>query len=82
MHFRHPDLIDHPRCRSDFSEGAELGLRHPPEGVMTVLFVLRLVSVLAVASLAASGASLIPLGVILGGGFGLLLLCGFRSSSA
>jgi hypothetical protein len=79
MHFRHPDLIDHPRYRSDFSEGAELGLRRSHEGLAVTLFALVIGSVLALVSLAANGTSFVPLLAILAAFAVLLLLSCIRS---
>jgi hypothetical protein len=79
MDFRHPDLIDRPRCRSDYSEGAELGSHRSAEGLSAILFALLTFSALALASLAADGASFVPLLAILGALVVLLLLNGLRS---
>ncbi|HEY7256478.1 MAG TPA: hypothetical protein VH476_07310 [Solirubrobacterales bacterium] len=79
MEFRHPDLIDRPRCRSDYSEGAELGLRRSAEGLIATLFGLVVLSIGALGSLAAEGTSFTPLLAILGALVVLLLLNGLRS---
>jgi hypothetical protein len=61
LFFRQPELIDRLRTRSDYADGAELGIRRSGDGLFATLCVLALVSVLALASLAASGASFVPL---------------------
>ena len=61
MFFRHPDQVDRPRCRSDYAEGAELGIRRSGDGLIAILCVLAVVSVLALGSLILMG-SLILLG--------------------
>jgi hypothetical protein len=78
MDFRHPDMIDRPRCRSDYSEGAELGYRRSAEGLIVALFGLVIISILALGSLAAQGASFAPLLAILGTLAVLLVLNGFK----
>jgi hypothetical protein len=76
--FRHPDLVDRQRCRSDYSEGAEFGVRRSADGLVAALFGLAILSILALGSLAASGASFAPLLAILGALVVLLLLSGLR----
>lgn len=76
---RHPDLIDRPRTRSDYSEGAELGLSRPAEGLAAVLFALVFLSASALASLAADGASFAPLLAIIATAASLLLLSALRA---
>jgi hypothetical protein len=61
LFFRQPELVDRPRTRSDYSEGAELGIRRSGQGLFATLCVLALASVLALGSLAANGASFAPL---------------------
>jgi hypothetical protein len=61
LFFRQPELIDRHRTRSDYADGAELGIRRAGDGLIAALSALLLVSVLALASLAASGTSFVPL---------------------
>jgi hypothetical protein len=79
MFFRHPDQVDRPRFRSDYAEGAELGIRRFGEGLMAILCGLAFVGVLALASLAASGTSFVPLLVMFAALAVLLGLSGLRS---
>lgn len=79
MFFRHPDQVDRPRTRSDYAEGAELGIRGFGQGLMALLCVLAFVSVLALVSLAANGASLVPLLVMFAAFAVLAGLSGLRS---
>jgi hypothetical protein len=79
MFFRHPEQVDRPRTRSDYAEGAELGIRRHGEGLFATLCVLAFVSVLALGSLAASGTSFVPLLAILGAFAVVLGLSGLRS---
>lgn len=80
MFFRHPDQVDRPRCRSDYAEGAELGIRRSGEGLIATLCVLAVVSALALLSLAASGTSFVPLLVMLAGFVVLAGISGLRST--
>ena len=80
MFFRHPDQVDRPRCRSDYAEGAELGIRRSGEGLIATLGVLAVVSVLALLSLAASGTSFVPLLVMLAAFVVLAGISGLRST--
>lgn len=79
MFFRHPDQVDRPRCRSDYADGAELGIRRSGEGLLLTLCVLAFISALALVSLAANGTSFVPLLVMITA-FGVLVgVSGLRS---
>ena len=80
MFFRHPDQVDRPRLRSDYAEGAELGIRRSGQGLIATLGVLAVVSALALLSLAASGTSFVPLLVMLAAFAVLAVLSGLRST--
>ncbi len=79
MNFRHPDLVDRPRCRSDYADGAELGIRRSSQGLIAILCVLAFVSILALVSLAANGASFVPLLAMIAAFWVLAGLSGLRS---
>lgn len=78
MQFRHPEQLDRQRFHHDLSDGGPLALNRPAENLLALLVIVALLSLFAVAALAAEGISLTPLIAILGSAAVLLLLPGLR----